>query len=257
MARCILKRASIVHARDHASAEYARGLLGNHSSNEKIRFTPDIAFVLDSRKPEHIDISGLETERTHDSIVVGFNISGLLFSGGYTQENMFGLNMDYGKLVCDVIEFLMSDERILVLLVPHVFAPDSMVEDDPNACLQVYQKLSEKFPRRMFLTRGRYNHNDIKYVIGLCDFFIGSRMHSCIAALSQFIPAVGIAYSKKFKGVFESIGLGNCVADAYLCNEDELLSVVKIALKRRDQTRKHLHKVIPEMQANIMSMFDD
>jgi polysaccharide pyruvyl transferase WcaK-like protein len=141
--------------------------------------------------------------------------------------------------------------------VPHVFGTDGTIEDDPNACLQVYEEFRKKYPGRMFLTRGQYNHNDIKYVIGLCDFFIGSRMHSCIAALSQSIPAVGIAYSRKFQGVFDSIGLGDCVADAYRCNKDELLFVVRTALERRDQTRKHLRKVIPEVQAKIMSMFDE
>jgi polysaccharide pyruvyl transferase WcaK-like protein len=257
MARSVLRRASVVYARDHDGVEYARGLLGGHSSSGRVRFMPDVAFVLDSRKPEHIDIGGLGNTRTNGSIVVGLNISGLLFSGGYTQDNMFGFNIDYSELVCSLVDFLMSDERILVLLVPHVFGTDGTIEDDPNACLQVYEEFRKKYPGRMFLTRGQYNHNDIKYVIGLCDFFIGSRMHSCIAALSQSIPAVGIAYSRKFQGVFDSIGLGDCVADAYRCNKDELLFVVRTALERRDQTRKHLRKVIPEVQAKIMSMFDE
>ena len=39
-------------------------------------------------------------------------------------------------------------------------------------------------------------------------------MHSCIAALSQNIPTIAISYSKKFKGVFESVGAGDYVIDA-------------------------------------------
>jgi len=257
MAKCILKRASVVYARDHSSVEYVRILLGNHSNNGKIRFMQDVAFALDSHKPEHIDIGILNGNRKKDSIVVGFNISGLLFNGGYTQENMFGLKTDYRELVDSVVDYLMKDERLLVLLVPHVLAPTMTVEDDPNACRQLYEKLSEKYPGRIFLTQGQYNQNEIKYIIGLCDFFIGSRMHACIAALSQSIPAVGIAYSKKFHGVFESIGLGDCVADAYQCHrKSELLAIVEAAFKKRDQTRTHLDKVIPKIKANILEMLD-
>ena len=256
MAKHILKRASVVYARDYSSVEYVRYLLGNHSFNEKVRFMPDVAFVLDSREPEHIDVGSLDNKRTKDSIVVGLNISGLLFNGGYTQDNMFGLKTNYRELIYSVVEFLMKDRKILVLLVPHVFAPNRTVEDDPDACMEVYKKINKKYPGRIFITRGRYNHKEIKYIIGLCDFFIGSRMHACIAALSQSIPAVGIAYSKKFQGVFESIGLGNCVADAYQHNKNELLSTVRIALERRDQTRTHLNKVIPEVRANILNMFE-
>jgi len=255
MAKCILKRASAVYARDHGSIEYIRNL-SNHSMDGKIRFMPDVAFILDSREPEHIDVGALNSKRMKDTIIVGFNISGLLFGGGYTQENMFGLKTSYSELVYSVVDMLMKDKRLLVLLVPHVFAPSGNVESDPDACLKVYEKLNKKYPGRIFLTQGRYNQNEIKYIIGLCDFFIGSRMHACIAALSQSIPAVGIAYSKKFQGVFESIGLGNCVADAYRCNKDELLSIVEAAFEGRDQTRTHLETVIPEIKANLLNMLD-
>ena len=256
MAKRILKRASVVYARDYSSVEYARDLLSNHSFDEKVCFMPDIAFVLDSHEPEHIDVGALENKRTKDSIVVGLNISGLLFRGGYTQDNMFDLKTNYRELIYNVVEFLMEDRRILVLLVPHVFTQSGTVENDPDACMEVYKKINEKYPGRIFITRGQHNHKEIKYIIGLCDFFIGSRMHACIAALSQSIPAVGIAYSKKFRGVFESIGLENCVADAYQNSKDELLSTVRIALERRDQIRTHLNKVIPEVTANILNMFE-
>jgi len=256
MAKFILKRAGVVYARDRSSVEYVRTLLGNHSNNGKIHFMPDVAFVLDSHEPEHIDVRVLTDDRKKDSIVVGFNISGLLFNGGYTQENMFGLKTNYRELVYSVVDYLMKDERLLVLLVPHVVTPCSAVEDDPNACRQLYEKLSEKYPGRIFLTQGQYNQNEIKYIIGLCDFFIGSRMHACIAALSQSIPAVGIAYSKKFQGVFDSIGLGDCVADVYQCSEDKLLSTIKTALKDRDKIRMHLSKIVPGIKANILSMLE-
>ena len=257
MAKSVLKRASVVYARDNESVEYVRMLLDNRNINGKLRFMPDVAFVLDSNEPETIEVGSLNNIRNKSSIVVGLNISGLLFNGGYTQENMFGLKTNYRELIDSVVDSLMKDERILVLLVPHVLAPSRTVEDDPNACRQLYDKLIEKYPGRIFLTRGNYNHNNIKYIIGLCDFFIGSRMHACIAALSQSIPAVGIAYSKKFQGVFESVGLGDCVADAYQCgNNSELLSIVEAAFEKRDQTRKHLDRVIPEIKAEILGMLE-
>jgi len=256
MAKCILNRAEVVYARDHSSAEYVRALLGNHGNNEKIRFIPDVAFALDSHEPEHIDTGDLDSKRTKDSILVGLNISGLLINGGYTKENMFGLKTNYSELVYSVVDLLMKDKRLLVLLVPHVFAPSGNVESDPDACLKVYEELNKKYPGRIFLTQGQYNQNEIKYIIGLCDFFIGSRMHSCIAALSQSIPAVGIAYSKKFLGIFESVGFGDCVADATRFSKNEILSKVGTAFEMRDQIKIDLDKRIPEVKENILNMFE-
>jgi len=256
MAKCILKRASVVYARDHSGVDYVRVLLGNCSMNGKVHFMPDVAFTLDSHKPEHIDLGALNDNRKKDSIVVGLNVSGLLINGGYTQENMFGLKTNYSELVYGIVDLLMKDKRSLVLLVPHVFAPGGNVESDPDACLKVYDELKKKYPGRIFLTQGQYNQNEIKYIIGLCDFFVGSRMHACIAALSQSIPAVGIAYSKKFQGVFESIELENCVADTSRFSKDKILSTVGAAFEMRDQIRIHLNKIIPGVKENIINMFE-
>ena len=256
LARHVMKRANMVYSRDRVGVEYATNLLNSHKENGKVRFAPDVAFVLDPREPQSLDLGSLYDVRSKDSVVVGLNISGLLFSGGYTRDNMFGLKTDYREMIDGVVDYLMTDERALVLLVPHVFTPNRPVEDDPRACREVYEKIHNTYPGRIFITQGRYNHNDIKYVIGLCDFFIGSRMHSCIAALSQSIPAVGIAYSKKFKGVFESVGLEHCVADAYQCDQDELLSTVKTAFENRDQIRMKLNEILPEVKADIFNMFE-
>jgi polysaccharide pyruvyl transferase WcaK-like protein len=43
------------------------------------------------------------------------------------------------------------------------------------------------------------------YIAGM-DFFMGARMHACIAALSSGVPVVPMAYSRKFKGLFGALG---------------------------------------------------
>jgi len=38
-----------------------------------------------------------------------------------------------------------------------------------------------------------YGPSETKFLIGHCDFFVGARMHACIAAVSQYVPAVTLA----------------------------------------------------------------
>jgi colanic acid/amylovoran biosynthesis protein len=257
MAKYILKRASRIYSRDQESLDYVNHLFKNHNKNEKIRFAPDVAFILDSREPEHLDVGSLYLTRKNDSIVIGVNISGLLYTGGYTGNNMFELRTNYAQLVFEIIESLLQeDNKRLILLVPHVFPPPGYdMESDTNACLKVYEQLDEKYHDRIFLVRGQYNQNEIKHIIGTCDFFLGSRMHSCIAALSQYIPAVGIAYSKKFKGVFESVGMGDYVADARSLSKEQVLNIIESALKQRDKIRKLLEQTIPNIKKDIFDIF--
>jgi colanic acid/amylovoran biosynthesis protein len=271
MAKYILKHASAVYSRDRESLEYAKDLLNDPSEGVKVRFVPDVAFVLDSRRPDNQDIDALERVRASNKILVGLNISGLLTLCNF-QNDVFGLKTDYFLLINEIVELLMTFSNTAILLVPHTVAINETKnlsdkrnlkgkgyreQSDMIACSKIYERFAARYYGRIFLVRGRYDHNETKYIIGLCDFFIGSRMHSCIAALSQHIPAVGLAYSKKFNGVFESIGLPECIVDARICSEDELRKKVSLVFERRDIIRKHLQNTISSIQCEVLDIFKD
>ena len=258
MARYILKRSNMIYSRDHAGTEYVRGLLSG--AEDKVQFVPDVAFVLDSRKPSNMDIGLLSDVRTDKSVVVGLNVSGLLYYGGYNRNNMFGLREDYGRIICRIVDFLMAKKDVLVLLVPHLFPPVELieaeiVENDVAACLDVYKKFHTKYPARIFRVCGEYDQGEIKYIIGLCNFFLGSRMHSCIAALSQNVPTVGLAYSKKFSGVFDSVGVASLVADLMTTGEKNILALIDNAFSDRKALRQKLSQTIPKAQEAILKVF--
>jgi polysaccharide pyruvyl transferase WcaK-like protein len=260
MARYILKHANVIYSRDIAGVEYVSKLL--NGAEDKVRCVPDLAFVLDSRRPSDIDIGSLSDVRTEESVVVGFNISGLLYYGGCAGNNMFGLKEDYERIICRIIDFLMTKKNILVLLVPHIFPPveifeAEIVENDVAACLDVYKKFHTKYPARIFMVRGRYDQGEIKYIIGLCNFFMGSRMHSTIAALSQCVPAVGMAYSKKFAGVFQMAEVEEYVVDMRQLDEAQTLERISELYGTRESARRRLCEVIPKVQEKVMSLFDD
>ncbi len=257
-ARYILKNASVVYSRDRAGVEYLRGLMKNYNCDGKLRFMPDVGFVTDSVAPEHIDEPLRRLIERKDNIIVGFNISGLLFNGGYTRDNMFDLKIDYRSLVYEIIELLKSYEKTSVLLVPHVIPPAGYeVENDQAVCSRIFDELSSGGDGRILTANGGYNYKEIKYVIGLCDFFIGSRMHACIAAMSQCVPTVGVAYSRKFEGVFESVGMADCVADARRCDQKEIIEIIESVFCRREQIRKSLEAVMPGVKKNILNIFMD
>jgi polysaccharide pyruvyl transferase WcaK-like protein len=256
MAKHILNHASLVYSRDQAGIEHVNAML-NNQQKEKVRFAPDVAFVLDPRRPDNHEINSLEKIKSSSETLVGLNISGLLFNRGYDRNNMFGLKVDYRNLIYEIINLLTCEEKAVILLVPHVFPPPGFeVESDSSVCSQVYMNLKEKSGSRVFLMPGRYNHNEIKYVIGMCDFFVGSRMHTCIAALSQGIATVGLAYTKKFRGVFETVGAEQCVVD--MCNFDirQALATISDAFEKRSVITQQLISVMPVVQQKILSIFD-
>ena len=260
IARYILKHSSLIYCRDRAGTEYVSRLLNRSSTEDKVKFVPELAFVLDPRKPPNMDIGLPSDVRTDKSIIIGLNVSGLLYYGGYTKNNMFGLKENYAQIICRIIDLLMAKENVRVLLVPHVFPPIeyaeiTAVENDVAACLDVYKKFSNKYSDKIFMVRGSYDQSQIKYIIGLCDFFIGSRMHSCVAALSQMIPAIGLAYSKKFSGVFDSVDVGDLVIDLRTETEGRVLAFVDKAFSEREVFVRRLSQTIPKAQEEILKVF--
>lgn len=255
IAKYILNHANIVYSRDYIGLTEMQSFLGPMSNTGKLRFCYDVGFVVDAIRPDKMDLGDFYDKRKEDSSVVGFNISGLLFMGGYKRNNMFQLNLDYRDLVYNIVDFLFTKEKVIVLLVPHVFGASQHSENDSVVCEKIYSDLKEKYKDKLFLVEGSYNQNEIKYIIGQCDFFIGSRMHACIAALSQYIPAVAIAYSKKFFGVIQTIEMESLVADPKKMSIEKILEIINQAYEQRNIIQERLKRKIPRVQQDVFTEF--
>jgi colanic acid/amylovoran biosynthesis protein len=253
LTRYILKRAGHGYSRDHQGLEEIKKLLGPAFSSSKFEFCYDMGFALQPAAPAQIDLAGIASLDEHDGPLIGLNVSGLLFMGGYTGDNMFGLRADYRQFTRDLILQLIETKSATILLIPHVFGQDT--ESDTKACAHIYEELKDRFPGRLGLLRGQYNQHEIKYVIGKCEFLIGARMHACIAAVSQAIPAVCIAYSDKFIGVMSAIGVDSIVADARTLDEQELLNFVRDSLDGRAAIRQKLNQLLPAVQSHVLNLF--
>lgn len=254
IARYILSHAHIILSRDRESMALAQNILGKKSSSKQIIFCPDVAFALDSIVPKDGVIKPF-INTGKDNPIVGLNINGLLYNGGYTRDNMFNLKMDYKLFVHQLSETILKKTDANLLLIPHTFAARGHVESDPDACAEVFAALSPVYPERIQMLTGEYDQHAVKGVIGRCNFFIGSRMHSCIAALSQKIPTVAVAYSKKFKGVFASIDAGNFVIDARETEVREAVNMIEALLKDRAQIEHKLQTQVETVQQQQMKIF--
>ena len=162
---------------------------------------------------------------------VGINVSGLLMSGGYTGKNMFGLRMDYPQLIRDILQrFDDHPEPCEIHLVPHVISwKRGALEDDYAASL----KLQEAYPSVTVAPAFTSPPEAKSYIAGM-DFFMGARMHACIAAFSSGVPVVPMAYSRKFAGLFGALGYDETV-DCTTQSADEILTRIFDAYERRTE----------------------
>lgn len=250
LAAYVLRRAERVYSRDPNGVDAVKALAGDTA--DRVRFAHDLGFALAPRPPSAERLKWLDSLKRPGPLV-GLNVSGLLYAGGYTRRNMFGLAVDYPKLVLEVLCRLLAEESCRVVLVPHVFGES--LEADPPACARVWEQVPAGLRNRVHLAEGRWTAGEIKHLIGQCDFFVGSRMHACIAALSQAVPAAGLAYSPKFAGVFESVGTGNLVFNLDTASREQVVRGVADAFRMRKEYAERLRTVLPEIQAGWQAIF--
>ncbi len=236
LARFLLKRSSVIIARDRESHRIAQELVGN---TREVLLSPDVAFSLEPIKPERIELEP-PLKGPVSAEVIGLNVNGLMYHGGYTRGNMFGLQMDYSRFLTELVIELLTKHQGELWLIPHTFAGAGDVESDPEASIQVRNSLPELLRERVRIVARDYDAHELKGIIGQCGFFVGSRMHSCIAALSQGVPCVGVAYSMKFRGVFESVGMEDWVVDGRDVTNQAAIAKIMELYNSRDSVRNAL-----------------
>lgn len=253
-ARYVLRRSTAIYARDQKSITLVENLLSRVGENIPLQLCPDVAFLLEPTRPSVDVVERVEQIKKDNKRIVGLNISGLLYHGGYTLDNMFGLKCDYKQLCRQIVEYFTTHDAF-VFLIPHVLTREIPIEDDLQACKKICAQLPDAVRKKTIILDRGYNQNEIKYLIGLCDFFIGARMHATIAALSQCVPAVGLAYSDKFRGVFETVGVQNCVFDMRSFDGAQILAEIIKVFENRQIFSSQLKTKMPMVKKRIEETF--
>lgn len=220
----------------------------------KVIYSPDMAFYMEPDFKYNLS-NFVEYDSKEDS-VIGINVSALLLSGGYSQNNMFNFKSDYKSMIDQIIRYFMELENTKVVFIPHVIIPDMPVEDDFEVCKGLYNQYKNQYKNRIYYVDKKLNEAELKGVISDCSFFVGSRMHSCIGAVSCSVPTVPVAYSRKFIGIWEELGLARCVADPRNQEIKEILDVIKASYSGKEAIRSELKEKISSLKLSIIEMFN-
>lgn len=184
----ILKKCYKVYVRDIISYNYVKEITGIDTI-----LTTDVAFLLPYKK---------NFPKEHGNIArIGINVSGLLWKDALLHKNRYNLKLNYIEYINSLLEELLKRE-FEVWIVVHAF-DEELNNPDDNDCIPLAY-LKEKYPNikisPMFSTC-----MDAKSFISELDLLIASRMHATIAAFSSYVPVIPVSYSRKFKGLYNSL----------------------------------------------------
>jgi len=243
-ADAIMSQMAYVFSRDEKSYQYTKSIL----SGDKIGEFIDVAFYMPFNQKSYND----------DKVHVGINVSGLLWTGGYTGNNQFNLKLEYKDTLIKIIEYFLTKNDVLVHIISHV-TPDKPIEDDYEAAMEI----KKRFPNIIVAPKFQSPIEAKSYISGM-DYFTGARMHSCIAAFSTGVPVIPMAYSRKFNGLFVDTLQYDELADCVNVDEKGVISKVKEGYENRKILKEKIHFsntkiVIPRLEilknkiSNILS----
>lgn len=209
IASSIINRCRMVFTRDSISTTALAELSPNVQSKEVI----DVAFYLPFEKPQ-LDPTVLR---------VGVNVSGIL----HFHPERFQLTIDHKALLERFVERMLARPNTEVWLISHVVHDEDSTEYDDSAVAA----FAERFPAAKTAPKFR-NAVEAKSFIAGMDLFTGGRMHACIGAFSAGVPVVPIAYSRKFNGLFETLGYRRFI-DGRVADTETALAQLMSAVDER------------------------
>lgn len=208
LAKTYLRRAALVMTRDPRSAAYARDTLGE----EVDLSATDVVFAI----PHPTDV----TDGEHDVVL---NVSGLLWA-----ENRHVDAATYRQVTFDLIDALLQHGRRVTVLAHVVGATSSGPDNDRTALEDVRTAYGDRLA--YCVPAGL---SEVRRVIASSNVLIGARMHACLNALSVGVPAIPLAYSRKFAPLLDDLGWHQTV-DLRGAADD----IASAVLARVDQVRK-------------------
>lgn len=156
---------------------------------------------------------------------VGINISGLTYFNNF--QKLKGEFTHYKSLIINIVE-LFQMKQMNIYLIPHSYNFNNPEKDadDLLAILDVYNNLQRK--ENVYPIYLDMKSPNIKYIISLMSFFIGTRMHANFAAIFTHVPVFGLSYSYKFAGSFERYNLNESYANIRNIEIEDIPKIVSI-----------------------------
>lgn len=235
----ILRAARMAWARDARSFENLKELLGDAFDPRRHRRGVDLAFGLGSSAPR-MPLSGplaswLSSGRDHP--VVGLDLSGL----------SSGPKDDHRQIMARILARLLEETSARIVLVPDPGGRPKAPDAGLPACAELYERFEGAGQGRLAMLGDVLDPFEFKSIVGRLDWFLSTRVHAAIAALSSGVPSAAIACERETVGAFESCGQERFVADLRQMSAAEACECAWRSWCERGASRQELFRTLPNV----------
>ena len=265
LARFVLNKTTIITSRE----PIANGNIKQLGIKTPIFSLACPSWLFDIQENENIIdfLSENEKFKVDEKLLVGFNITGFNFARDLTGDNKYLEKRSKCDIqpVIDFLHQLIEKNNLSILIFSHVFRLDNhgaMISGPDGAISkQIYNQFIQRYPKyqtKINIIKNPYDAPTMKTIIGLTEICISGRLHAGVAAMSQLIPTVLLAYSPKHYGFSRLMGIENLVVDYIGAKFDgeKVLSKFDYALKNREKIKNIMGKNLALIREKALINFE-
>lgn len=233
LAKIGLSTVTCIMPRGRFSMKFLRDL----SIKSKVIFVPDLAFSFEnpstSYKAEVYQRIDISPSRKYVGVLPNVH----LYRWG---------GMKTVSILATLIDYLAVHLNYFVLLIPHEVHGNVASIDDEFVCNLIYRKVRHK--SKVIMVPSNLTANEIKSLIGLCDFTIVSRYHAMISSLKMLVPLIVIGWANKYYETMELFDLTEFVIDYKNLEEKELINKITTLLCKREVIVKRIKEKLSKYE---------
>jgi colanic acid/amylovoran biosynthesis protein len=227
LVRRALRRVQLVQVRERRSL----ALLAGWRLEAPVALATDAAFLLEAEPAPDLSASVRQGVRV-----------------GVTVRHWFrrpSQQRRYEEVLADFVDWLTGAMNAQVVFVPQVtFALGD--DDDRVVARRIRARLRN--PGAALVVEDELRPGEIKGLCGRMTYFVGTRMHSNIFALSMAVPVLAIGYLPKTSGLMEQLGLEEWAVPIDSLELRVLQEAYARLVAHGPQLRDRLTRALPELE---------
>ena len=230
MARSLLPLATQVMARGRHSMEHLKKV----GIESNVVAFPDIALTLESEYSEKVkNIVSME------GAYIGISPNNIC--NRLSRE-------EYISTLKEIINYIEKElPELKILFIPHTISKTNLGKgDDYEICLHLKSMLAKE--RSSIADTLSMSPGELKALIGRAEFFIGSRYHALVAAISMKVPCLAIGWHWKYNELMEWYGLDDNIINVWELGETDVTSKFYALYNERIERKVYLEKISDEIE---------
>ncbi|MCD6576187.1 MAG: polysaccharide pyruvyl transferase family protein [Nanoarchaeota archaeon] len=243
-ARYVLNRVTLITVREKVSLEYLKKM----KVKKEAILVADAAFSLPN--PSSSDIASISKRYDLPKKRVGLTVRYWKFPHSKDKKERIE---NYINTIARFIDFLWVKYKMHTVFIPQVILTPSVksvniekYSDDREIASLIKTRVKHK--SKFIIIKEDLSPLEIKALIGGMDYFVGTRMHSNIFALSMYVPTIAIEYLPKTRGIMRMLNLEEYVIPIDKVSLNILKDKFEQLLHNKTKIKEKLRKNIPKVK---------